>query len=118
MPKRAYECLRCNEVHENEDRAEECCRPEVGEVWLCDVCDGAHDDEPDAEKCCAGRVKAVGPETVRCPSCGRHQALILHAVEIEVAGHCSECNPHYSIDDAFRIGDLLEERVAEITAPL
>ena len=113
MPKRAYECDACNEVHEHESSAEDCCRPQVNAVWLCDVCEGSHDDMEDAEKCCVGKVKARGFDTVRCPACFRDQELIQHAVEIEVAGHCSECNPHYTIEDTFKIADLVDQQVAE-----
>lgn len=113
MPKKAYECGSCNEVHQYESSAEDCCRPEVNEVWTCDVCEEAHDEKEDAEKCCASKVKARGTETVRCPTCYRDQELVLHAVEIEVAGHCSECNPHYSIEDTFKIGDMVEQQIAE-----
>ncbi len=113
MPKKAYECSACNTVHEFHHLAEDCCQPEVNDVWLCDTCDESHDDEESAVKCCNGKVKAVGETVVRCPSCYREQELVLHVAEIEVAGHCSECNPHYSIDDTFQISDLVEQRVAE-----
>lgn len=113
MPKRAYECGSCNEVHEFHHEAERCCQPEINDVWLCDICEAAHDDMEDAEKCCAGKVKARGVEAVRCPSCFRDQELVQHAIEIEVAGHCSECNPHFSIDDTFKIGDLVDQQIAE-----
>lgn len=113
MPKRAYECGSCNEVHGLHHEAERCCQPEINDVWLCDVCEDSHDDKEDAEKCCIGKVKARGIEAVRCPSCYRDQELIQHAIEIEVAGHCSECNPHYSIDDTFKIGDLVDQQIAE-----
>jgi len=39
--------------------------------------------------------------------------MIQHAVEIEVAGHCSECNPHYTIEDTFKIADLVDQQVAD-----
>jgi hypothetical protein len=118
MPKKAYECGSCNEVHEFHHQAEQCCRPEVNEVWQCDVCEAAHDDKEDAEQCCVHSVKALGVETVQCPSCLRDQQLVRHAVEIEVAGHCSECNPHYSIDDTFKIGDMVERHVEDQLARL
>lgn len=113
MPRKAYECSMCNAIHDHEHQAEDCCRPEVNKVWLCDVCDEPHDDSECAEKCCVEKIKARSVETVRCPACCREQELILHAAEIEVAGHCSECNPHYSIEHAFVIADLVEQRIAE-----
>lgn len=113
MPKKAYECSSCNDVHDHHHQAERCCQPEVNDVWLCDVCEGAHDEEEDAVNCCVGKVKASGSDIVKCPNCYRDHELVLHAVEVEVAGHCSECNPHYSIDDALLIGDLVEQKIAE-----
>ncbi|MGS0735529.1 hypothetical protein ACVBEG_02985 [Pseudomonas sp. GG8] len=113
MPKKAYECGSCSEVHSTHYAAEDCCRPEVGDVWLCDICDAAHDEKDDAEQCCINSVKSLGNEAVRCPACFRDQQLVRHAIEIEVAGHCSECNPHYSIDDIFKIGDMVERHVEE-----
>ncbi|MCY1461803.1 hypothetical protein D9M71_794990 [compost metagenome] len=85
----------------------------MNEVWTCDVCEEAHDEKDNAVNCCVGKVKARGADTVRCPSCYRDQELIQHAVEIEVAGHCSECNPHFSIDDTFKIADQVDQRIAE-----
>lgn len=117
MPKRAYECGSCNEVHEYESSAEECCRPEVNEVWVCDICGEAHDDHEAAVNCCVGKVKARGTDTVRCPSCYRDHELVQHAAEVEVAGHCSECNPHFSIEHSFAIGDLVDQRIAEVMIP-
>lgn len=113
MPKKAYECGTCNEVHSFHHQAESCCQPEVNTVWLCDVCEDSHEDKEDAEQCCIASVKSVGIEAVQCPSCLRDQNMVRHAIEIQVAGHCSECNPHYSIDDAFMIGDRLESHVAD-----
>lgn len=117
MPKKAYECGCCNEVHDYESSAEDCCRPEVNEVWTCDLCSEAHSEKEDAVNCCVGKVKTRGADTVRCPSCYRDQELVQHAVEIEVAGHCSECNPHFSIEQSFAIGDLVDERIAEVMTP-
>lgn len=114
MPKKAYECSACNEVHNFHHEAERCCQPEVGEVWLCDICEEAHEDKNDATDCCANSVKAKGVDTVRCHNCYRDQELIRHAFEIQVAGHCSECNPHYSIDDKFKIDDLIGQHLEDV----
>lgn len=62
---------------------------------------------------CRSGMRKRAIETVRCPSCFRDQELVQHAIEIEVAGHCSECNTHYSIDDTFKIGNLVDQRIAE-----
>lgn len=113
MPKKAYECGSCNQVHEFYHLAESCCQPEINDVWLCGVCDRAHDDEEDADACCVGKVKAIGDEAVQCPCCMRDHVLVQLAVEIEVAGHCSECNPHFSVDETFKIADLVDQRVED-----
>jgi hypothetical protein len=47
-----WECGYCNEIHNREYDAEECCRPEVFEVYICPVCDDSHYSEDDAIECC------------------------------------------------------------------
>lgn len=113
MPQKAYQCGACYEIHDFHHLAESCCQPDIDEVWLCDVCTTAHDSKQEAVECCVNSVKARGQEPVRCPCCLRDQEMVQHAVEIEVAGHCSECNPHFTVDESFAIADLVDERVAE-----
>ncbi|MEB0311546.1 hypothetical protein QN382_19925 [Pseudomonas sp. 10B1] len=113
MPTKAYQCGSCYEVHEFYHEAESCCQPTIDEGWSCDVCADFHSEKEDAAKCCIGLVKTKAGETVQCPGCLRDQALMQLIAEIEVTGHCSECNPHYSSDEAFKIADLVDRRIEE-----
>jgi hypothetical protein len=49
--KRVYICSVCETVHDDEWAAEECCPPEVWEMWQCPVCEGTHDTEEEALDC-------------------------------------------------------------------
>lgn len=111
MPKEAYQCSACSEVHESEYQAERCCIPDVFEVWLCDICGSPHEKEDDAENCCADRN--LDGRIVTCPGCFRDYDSAMHTIEIQVAGHCSTCNPHFTHDEQFQITDLLEEHEQE-----
>lgn len=111
MVKRAYQCGECHEVHEFNFQAERCCQPEVIDVYVCPLCDEAHEDESDAETCC-GAVTPSG-EQVDCPRCLRGHETVLHAVEVEVAGHCSVCDPRFTVDQNFQIQDRLDEHKRE-----
>ncbi|WP_440062607.1 hypothetical protein ACTACQ_05190 [Pseudomonas syringae] len=113
MPTKAYQCGSCYEVHEFYHEAESCCQPPIDEGWSCDVCADFHGEKEDAAKCCIGLVKTKAEEAVQCPACLRDQSLMQLIAEIEVTGHCSECNPHYSSDEAFKIADLVDRRVDE-----
>lgn len=113
MPTKAYQCGSCYEVHESYHEAERCCQPSIDEGWSCDVCGEFHDEQEDATKCCIGIVKARSVEPAHCPACHRDQELLERAVEIEVAGHCSTCNPHFTSDETFRIHDLVDRRLEE-----
>jgi len=39
MAKEAYQCPRCDTVHEDEDDAEDCCKPDVETVYICERCE-------------------------------------------------------------------------------
>lgn len=100
-----WKCGECGEIHDDEDGARECCMPRVYEMYGCPVCDSVHDDEDAALKCC-------GPQgIIRCQSCARDysQAAINHWAVV-VAGHCSTCNPFFSVAEQFSIEDLYLER--------
>src|ERR1043165_539935 len=63
MAKEAYQCPRCNTVHEEEIDAEECCKPDVRTVYICHRCEDLKKPyktakEADACKC---RGKNDGP---------------------------------------------------------
>jgi hypothetical protein len=51
-------CDECGEEHDDEDRADECCK----ETYECPCCGTEHDNEDSAELCCK--------ETYECPCCG------------------------------------------------
>lgn len=107
MAKKAYQCDRCDQVHDFHHEAERCCQPEVITVWLCPICDEAHEDEEEADTCCAD--KNVDGRLVTCPNCFRGHDSARESLSIEVAGHCSECNPFYTVDQQFQIGDRLND---------
>ncbi len=47
-----YQCSRCGAIHEHEDDAGSCCRPDVTEGYQCSECDEFHTTETDALNCC------------------------------------------------------------------
>lgn len=47
-----WRCNECQEVHNDEEEALECCRPSVSEVYFCPVCDKDCLTEQDAIECC------------------------------------------------------------------
>lgn len=103
---RKWECSACNALHEFEHSAEECCAPEVWAVWMCPVCDEAHEAKSEAEDCCAVAT-ATTPDNVTCPACFRiHTGDPLAQSAIAVAGHCTTCNPIYTLDQQLAIEDL------------
>jgi hypothetical protein len=105
-PKRMYECSACEAVHELHHLAEDCCVPEVATVWLCGVCEEVHYKKADAESCCADSL-LNRPETCTCPGCLRDfEDAPMQQAAISVAGHCTTCNPIYTIDQQLAIEDL------------
>ena len=93
-----WECGSCNEVHEDEDGARECCAPEVWECYGCPECEKVHDEEHKALSCCE--------ELTRCPCCSRdYGSHHLNAFAVRVAGHCNTCNPFFSLDQQTAIED-------------
>ncbi|TRO24866.1 hypothetical protein EQ826_15520 [Ectopseudomonas mendocina] len=97
-----WQCGKCREIHEDEDGARECCMPEIYELWQCPECKKVHDEEHEANACCE--------QPVRCPGCSRdHGAGSLMAFAVRVAGHCSQCNPFFSIEHTLQIEDQYAE---------
>lgn len=47
-----WQCSLCDEVHDFEDAAEDCCRPRVIEGYACPICQDLHRTEADALDCC------------------------------------------------------------------
>jgi hypothetical protein len=99
--KELWKCCGCDEIHEWEDEARDCCAPEINELYGCVVCDDVHDHEIEAINCCS-----IGSEDVQCPECLRdHGNLTINATSVSTVGHCSFCNPLYSTDQIFKIED-------------
>lgn len=47
-----WKCNECGDLHITEWRAEQCCPPQVGQVYVCPVCGDEHHTEKDAIACC------------------------------------------------------------------
>lgn len=47
-----WQCCECDEVHDYEEDALECCRPGIREIYECPVCADIHDCSGDALACC------------------------------------------------------------------
>lgn len=98
--KALYRCCSCREIHDCEDGALDCCRPGIEELFECPVCKSVHDDEDAAISCC-------GVDAVQCPSCLRdYPSITLSFQAIKIAGHCTTCNPMFTIDQQQAIQDL------------
>lgn len=62
-PQLKYKCSECGEVHDDHYEAEECCKPEVYDVYACPICKSNFDDIDEAMECiesCA-EEKGVDP---------------------------------------------------------
>lgn len=95
-----YKCGSCDEVHDDEDGARECCQPDIYELYECPTCKSIHDNEDTAISCC-------GVHAVQCPFCLRdYPTISLSSQAIKIAGHCTTCNPLFTIDQQQIIQDL------------
>lgn len=56
-----WECDRCGDIHDHEYDAEDCCRPEVHQVFLCPTCEDVHEAHDDAVNCCPENEDDVNP---------------------------------------------------------
>ena len=102
MPKfkKLWRCDECLEIHDDEGGASECCKPSITELYECAGCEGMHDSEGEAVDCCAGTE-------VRCGNCSRdYGESNINALAIDVAGHCTVCNPLYTLDQRLIIEDI------------
>lgn len=102
MPKfkELWRCGACHEIHDDEADARECCSPEIIELYGCVECGVVHDSEYEAESCCAG-------EESRCSNCSRdYGETDINAKAIQIAGHCTVCNPLFTLDQRFAIEDM------------
>ncbi len=69
-------------------------------LYKCESCSETHDDEDRALSCC-------GVEAIKCPCCARDYASIsLSFQAIKIAGHCTTCNPMFTIDQQQAIQDM------------
>ncbi len=101
-----WQCSSCNEMHNDEDDARECCMPEIYEHYGCPGCGKVHEEEHEAVSCCE--------ELKRCPCCARdYGSGHIQAFAVRVAGHCNSCNPFYSLDHTLLIEDQYAASGAE-----
>lgn len=113
-PKLRYACGRCDEIHDVEEDAEACCRPEVNEVWECGVCNKVHDTQLDAEECCAGDAEEA--DRLRCcPQCRRHHSPNSPNIDaIRIASMCTYCSPHlFTREQKLEIEDSYHQRTGQ-----
>jgi len=47
-----YRCCECDDLHDTEDSAYECCPPQVMPVWVCGKCNEEHESFLLASNCC------------------------------------------------------------------
>jgi len=47
-----WQCGECHELHDTEDDAEDCCRPNITQVYLCPKCGDACQYKDEAIECC------------------------------------------------------------------
>lgn len=101
-----WQCSSCNEIHDDEDDARECCAPEIYEIYGCPGCGKVHEEEHQAISCCE--------QLERCPCCARdYGAGHIQAFAVRLAGHCNTCNPFYTIDQQLLIEDQYAQSGAE-----
>ena len=97
---KVYICSNCDNEHENDWEAEECCQPEIWTMYKCCACEDVHESSAEAEECC-------DDAEVRCPNCARDYAgSDINASAISVSGHCTVCNPLFPADKELEIKDL------------
>ncbi|WP_236213968.1 hypothetical protein [Metapseudomonas otitidis] len=95
-----WKCGHCDEIHDDEDSANDCCRPDVYEMWGCPKCKKVFEEEHEAAECCA--------EYTHCPGCARDWGSgHINHFAIKLAGHCNVCNPFFTVDQKFAIQDSL-----------
>lgn len=95
--KKVYVCSRCDESHNYEFEAEECCQPAIWEMWACSECDETYDTEAEADRCHEASAAS-------CPVCARgYGASDIAFQAIKLAGHCSTCSPMYTIEEKILI---------------
>jgi len=104
-----WKCCECEEIHDDEDGAEDCCKPRIEELYRCDLCDEVHEGEDEAAECCGD--SAEDGSLINCPACRRdYRSNEIAAQAVEVSGHCQTCNPLFTIHQQHQIEDLHFDR--------
>lgn len=70
-----YRCPTCNEIHDSEWVAEDCCPPEAEEVtvWQCAECLDVHDTEDEARLCCWDGETVLPPTPAELEAAGQQR---------------------------------------------
>ncbi len=98
--KKLWQCGSCDEIHDFEYLAEDCCQPEINEVYGCMECGSHHNSKNEAIACC----ESAGE---RCPNCSRdYKCRDINSKAIQIAGHCTVCNPLFTLDHRLAIEDM------------
>lgn len=73
-----YKCGKCDELHEYEEAAMECCAPEVEEVtrWKYEDCDAEYDDITEARLCCWDGVTVFLPTPAELEAAGQKRLAL------------------------------------------
>lgn len=121
-----YPCTDCNDLHDGSHGLKHLCEdcdetpcahscPLVGEeaerseqaeyeaVHSCPICQQEHYEFNEALVCW---ISHEGDPT-HCPGCFRPAERPEWRVEIAQAGHCSVCNPHFTLAQSLAISDVL-----------
>lgn len=76
-------CGKCDEQHDYEDDARECCAPEVYEIYVCPVCDKEHDYWGDAFRCCGDMEGVPFEDTKQFPAHGDTMSPAEYVVQFD-----------------------------------
>jgi len=94
-----WQCTQCDEIHNWEQEALDCCQPEITTLFKCTDCNTVHDFPSAAKKCCT--------EDILCPKCLRdHGEYSINASAVRITGHCSYCDPFYSSDQVVAVEEF------------
>lgn len=74
-----YQCPSCEEEHDDECSAEDCCPRVVEEIIRCSTCRKKHFNTDEAEECCPASARE---QPMRCPVC------LQGADSFEIAADC------------------------------
>jgi len=74
-----YQCPSCEEEHDDECSADDCCPRHIEEIIRCSTCKKKYFDTDEAEECCPASARN---QPMRCPVC------LLAADTFEIAADC------------------------------